>query len=96
MTQVRTVCRLEKILRGNIKFFMIRKKYKQNRLCKEAQIHIPNFNEFMNRKRPLPMEHLEKIAKVFKEKPEKLFDPFLFYDPMSPEMSLITGEKRKI
>ena len=96
MTQVRTVCRLEKILRGNIKFFMIRKKYKQNRLCKEAQIHIPNYNEFMNRKRPLPMEHLEKIAKVFKEKPEKLFDPFLFYDPMSHEMSLITGEKRRI
>jgi len=55
MTNFRKVCRLEKILRGNIRFFMIRKKYNQTRLCKEAKIHIPNFNEFMNKNNlPLP------------------------------------------
>ena len=91
----REVCRLEKILRGNIRIFMIKKKYNQTKLCKKANIDISNFNMFLKQKRGLPMVNLERIAKVLKVKPEKLFDPYYWIDPMVPRWSLVIDEKKR-
>ena len=96
MTLKRKHCRLEKILKGNIRLLMIIKKFNQVSLCKEASVDVSNFNMFLNEKRGLPMSNLEKISKVFKIKPEKLFDPFLIVDGSIPNVSMVTGEKRRV
>ena len=96
MTHKRKHCRLEKILKGNIRLLMAIKKYNQTTLCKEASVDVSNFNQFLKEKRGLPISNLEKISKVLNLKPEKLFDPFLIVDGSIPNVSMVTGEKRSI
>jgi len=77
----RKLYRVETILRNNIRMLMRMYKINQTNFCKLAEVDIPNFNSFLNKKRGLSMKNLEKIASLIRLKPEKLYNPYLIQDP---------------
>jgi transcriptional regulator with XRE-family HTH domain len=57
-----------KDLREAIKFAMIERNYSQLSLCKKVGYNQPNFSSWMNKKRLIPGEMLEKILSELKIK----------------------------